>query len=442
MNLSIQPKLNNNPYLKNNYKGFTDNNNYEEPLSLQKRQSTPTFKGGTYDRLVDGIAKNYYGRLMQSGIIKWFGKKTENMNIVNLCSAVNSFIISFMYVIKTLENDKLDPERRNTLAINDGMTYIGSTVLAYLIDNKLAKKWNKVTHNYAATQLNATPEELQKLIDESNERLYLKQLRLNAIKKANESLPYESQIPMQRDIDVLIKNADNTLDDATKTTLKDDINNAISKANKKLPQDKQIELFDNNTQKIVDKSYELLNAPEGNKELADDINTALKKINSKLPENKRIPLMEDIENAIKKANTILKENKIPSAEDIKNLFNKANSLLPDSAKIKPEKIIANAEDYARDVIKNKELNFKIKGMGIVKSLFIFGMIYRYVVPVLIMKPANKLGAKYNETHRKHIEEQNRRIEMLKEFEAKEMAIKELEAKYKQLEGNKTEQNAA
>ena len=434
MNLTIQPKLvNNNPYLKNNSKSFTDNNNYEEPLSLQKLPKTQSFKGGTYDRVVEGIAKNYYGSLMQSGFIKWFGKKTENMNIVNLCSAVNSFIISFMYVIKTLENDNLDPERRNTLAINDGMTYIGSTVLAYAIDNKLAAKWNKVTHNYAATQLGATPDELQKLINDANERLFFKQIQIDAIQKANAALPKEAKIPLKHDIDILIENADGTLDDAVKTTLKDDINNAIAKANKNLPKDKQIALFDDEIKKIVDKSYELLNAPEGNKGLQDDINAALKKVNSKLPEGKKIPLTEDIENAIKKANEILsKDNKIPFIDEIKKAFKKANELLPASAKIKPEKIIANAEDYTRDVIKNRDLNFKIKGMGIVKSLFIFGMIYRYVVPVLIMKPANKLGAKYNARHKKQMEEHNKKIEMLREFEAKEAAIKELEAKFKKL----------
>ena len=30
-------------------------------------------------------------------------------------------------------------------------------------------------------------------------------------------------------------------------------------------------------------------------------------------------------------------------------------------------------------------------MGVLKSLFVFGMIYRYVVPVLVMKPANWIG---------------------------------------------------
>ena len=111
-------------------------------------------------------------------------------------------------------------------------------------------------------------------------------------------------------------------------------------------------------------------------------------------------------------------------------------------KIKPEKLIKNAEDYTRDVIKAKDLNNKIKGMGIFKSLFIFGMIYRYVVPVLIMKPANKFGAKYNKKQAEKLEAENKRIEMLKDYEAKAELIKSYEAKFKEMETNKVFANAS
>ena len=434
MNLTIQPKLTNSYYSQNNnIRKNKETNPFEEPLYLQKQAPSPAFKG-MYDNFVEGIAKHYYGGLMKSNVMKWIGKKTENMNMVNFCSALNSFIISTMYVFMTLGNEKLDPERRNTLAINDGMTYVGSTILAYAIDNKLAKKWNEVTHKYAATQLGTTPEELQRLIDESNSKLYYQQLQVEAIQNANQSLPQDAKIPMKKDIDALIKNADTTLDEKVKTAFKDEVNNAINKANITLPKDKQIGTLGDDIAKIVDKSYELLNAPEGTQTLQDDISNAIKKINESLPEGKKIPLKEDIKKAIENANKILPEDKkVPLIEDIRTILSKANNLLPKSNKIKAEKVIANAEDYARDVIKNRELNFKIKGMGIVKSLFIFGMIYRYVVPVLIMKPANKLGAKYNKRHAEKIEEQNKRIAQLKEFEEKEAKIKELEAKYQQLE---------
>ncbi len=445
MNINVQPKLTTpKTYnLKNNYNNkYFDSNNYEEPLYLQKMPASPTFKGSqnnnvkVYDKFIEGIAKNYYGKLMQSGFIKWFGKKTEKLNVVNLCSAVNSLIISTMYVVMTLQNDNLNHERRNTLALNDAMTYVASTVLAYLVDNKLTKQWDKVTHNYAATQLEMTPEELTKQIEEANEKLFLKQIRVNEIKKANEKLPADVKVPVKQDIDILIQNADMSLDETAKNTLKNNVNNAITKANSRLSKNRQIALLDDkDLKKIVDKSYDVLNFTENQKDykgLYDEVKAILSKLNEKLGD-KKIPMTEDIEKAIQKANTILSSDaQIPTIEKIKNTLMKTNELLPNSSKITPEKLIANAEDYTRDVIKTRELNFKIKGMGIVKSLFIFGMIYRYVVPVLIMKPANKLGAKYNKRNRMRIEEQNKRIEMLKEFEAKEAAIKELEAKFKNL----------
>ena len=58
-------------------------------------------------------------------------------------SALGSTLISGMYTIRTLQNDKLDPEKRKTLAINDVLTWGLSTAGSYLIDAKLAnlQKW-------------------------------------------------------------------------------------------------------------------------------------------------------------------------------------------------------------------------------------------------------------------------------------------------------------
>ena len=166
-------------------------------------------------------------------------------------------------------------------------------------------------------------------------------------------------------------------------------------------------------------------------------------MNAELPEGKKIPLAKDIEAAIEKANKVLEEGKkIPLIDDIKATIEKANKMLPEALRIKPEKAIKNAEDYTRDVIKAKDLNNKIKGMAIFKSLFIFGMIYRYVVPVLIMKPANKIGAKYNKQQAQKMEAENKRIEMLKDYEAKAEMIKAYESKIKEMEANKVFANAS
>ena len=42
---------------------------------------------------------------------------------------------------------------------------------------------------------------------------------------------------------------------------------------------------------------------------------------------------------------------------------------------------------------------KIKGIGLLKSMIVFGFVYRFFVPVVVTKPANKLCDMYLE-HKK------------------------------------------
>lgn len=37
---------------------------------------------------------------------------------------------------------------------------------------------------------------------------------------------------------------------------------------------------------------------------------------------------------------------------------------------------------------------KIKGMGMLRSMIVFALVYRYIVPVAVTKPANILCEKY------------------------------------------------
>lgn len=57
-----------------------------------------------------------------------------------------------------------------------------------------------------------------------------------------------------------------------------------------------------------------------------------------------------------------------------------------------EQAYKSVRDFNLDILKNRRLTTLIDGMGILKSLFVFGMVYRYLVPVLVMKPANWIGA--------------------------------------------------
>ena len=69
-------------------------------------------------------------------------------------------------------------------------------------------------------------------------------------------------------------------------------------------------------------------------------------------------------------------------------------------------VISNIRDFNLDVLKNKRLTTLIDGMGILKSLFVFGMVYRYIVPVMVMKPANKIGAYIHKKNAEKAQAQN------------------------------------
>ena len=56
-----------------------------------------------------------------------------------------------------------------------------------------------------------------------------------------------------------------------------------------------------------------------------------------------------------------------------------------------ENPITSVTELNSQILKNSLLDTLMRGFPVLKTLFIFGMVYRYLVPVLVMKPANKLG---------------------------------------------------
>lgn len=209
--------------------------------SALKNKKNPQFTGAQYDKFTDLIAQNYYKRFYKSNLAKNFvnwtkGKKFDNMT--THMSALGSTLISGMYIARTLENDKLDPQKRKTLALNDFMVWGISTLCAYFLDSKLAHWWNNVTTRFTAVYIQKHPE-------------------------------------------------------------------------------------------------------------------------------------------IKKENILGSWNAAELRKKMK------------------EKKCDNVRDFNLDYLKNKNLTTYIDGMSVLKSLFVFGMVYRYVVPVLVMKPANMIGNYYH-----------------------------------------------
>ena len=213
---------------------------------------------GLYGKFTEWLANNYYKRFYNSKTAKFIVDHTNSPKWNNMTahmSALGSTLISGMYVVKTLENDKLDPEKRKTLAINDGLTWLISTGCAYGLDGWLGERCSNAITRAVANYLHNNP--------------------------------------------------------ASKKT-----------------------------------------------EIFGDWD----------PKNLKIMMKE-----------WYKHVKPDSKEGQKLLQELGNQSY------------SNIRDFNLDVLKDIKITHQIDGLSAMKSLFVFGMVYRYLVPVLVMKPANWIG---------------------------------------------------
>lgn len=108
-----------------------------------------------YNDFSEVLAKNVVPHIMDNKLMGWIAEKSKGSNLLfNHFQAVGSLITSGLYMQKTLANKDLDKDRKQTLAINQGLTFGISTVGAYALDNYLDNWWQGVTAKYAGLQLN------------------------------------------------------------------------------------------------------------------------------------------------------------------------------------------------------------------------------------------------------------------------------------------------
>lgn len=89
------------------------------------------------DRIAKGFTKALQTKSTET-FINWINRNPilENHKFAHLI-VLGSTILSATYVYKTLTNKELDKDKRNTLAINQGLVYALSTLMAYTFDEKL-----------------------------------------------------------------------------------------------------------------------------------------------------------------------------------------------------------------------------------------------------------------------------------------------------------------
>ena len=175
---------------------FTSNPAAAIEIEMNKAASgSGIFKPFTkaYNSMTDWIANNVISHIANNTLINKFADNFKNNDkLFNHMLAIGSLITSGLYVKKTLDNKDMDKDRKNTLAINQTLTFILSTVGAYSLDSSLNKWWNKVTSKYVGLQIN------DKGFLNAYEDVASKAAAKNkAIKQANKSLAKDAQKPLE-----------------------------------------------------------------------------------------------------------------------------------------------------------------------------------------------------------------------------------------------------
>lgn len=173
--------LNTTPNL-NQPKVYSQNNN-----NKYTRNNTPSFTGGisqSYDSFCHGVGKKVCSKIFNNRFMNWVGSLPKDPdNAVKHFLVVGSVITSGMYMKQTLTNEKMDKDRRQTLAANQGFTLLLSTLGAYTLDSKLRNWWGDMHIKYLSAS-----EEGKALVNGWKNK--------NAeIEKANKNLAKEVQQP-------------------------------------------------------------------------------------------------------------------------------------------------------------------------------------------------------------------------------------------------------
>lgn len=147
-------KQNNNSY-KPNFKAnaaSTVSDAAEQILEKASKSESSLFKPITdaYEKMTDSIADKFTSKFVDSKPLDWLADKLKNSkNLFQHCLTVGSVITSGLYMQRTLTNKELDKDRKNTLAVNQGLTFAVSTVGAYALDKYVKGWWDNVTARFA-----------------------------------------------------------------------------------------------------------------------------------------------------------------------------------------------------------------------------------------------------------------------------------------------------
>lgn len=105
------------------------------------------------DNLTNGMARGF-AHFLHLEPIERFVEKTKNNDLLTAhLSALTSVVLSGFYMQKTLENKQLDPEKRRTLAINQGAVWVVSTASSYTLERIIRNDLKDFTDKFLIANL-------------------------------------------------------------------------------------------------------------------------------------------------------------------------------------------------------------------------------------------------------------------------------------------------
>ena len=173
----------------------------EEMLNQAMKEKSRFFQyfNDKYEQFTDLIADKFTSKIVESDALLTLANRFKNSdNLYQHCLTIGSIITSGLYMQRTLTNDKLDKDRKNTLAVNQGLTFAVSTIGAYALDKYVKGWWDNGTARLAG-HLEGDPKfydnylKQKQAIKEENKKL-IQSAKAKGIKAELKELPKVTQL--------------------------------------------------------------------------------------------------------------------------------------------------------------------------------------------------------------------------------------------------------
>ena len=334
---------------------FNNQYNVNKNKVYNKQQSfTGVSVSKAYDKFCEGVGNHFCRPIFNNKVFDKMGYIMRNSeNAVKHFLAVGSFITSGMYMKQTYTNKKMDKDRRMTLTANQGFTWILSTIGAYTLDGSIKSWWAEQHKKFIC--LSKAGEGVWDGMVERNEAISKQNSRTNLenIEKINKGeVEPDLEIKDEKELGKLVKK--------------------FIKGDLKFDKDAKLGIF---AQKLADIGITTENPKDTKgliKKCEEIISSGTAEMKAKLTQ------------AVKTEDYVRKliEPKI----DINDYLDKFG-----------EKHVADKETL-------KNLKIRSKGFSALRSILVFGFVYRFFVPLTVVKPTNWICEKYLE-HKKAKQEQ-------------------------------------